>query len=125
MAAVSYTNMGRYEIMDISTERLSLKDCPVAVSKYVINNDRLGDRLFLQLCFQNIGEKVIASVQVELSCGTEYSYSNLSAQPGASFGLDDMLPLPSREYKEIKVLCSKIVFDDSSVWDNLDRLYFE
>lgn len=117
--------MGRYEIMDICTQRLSLKDCPVAVSKHVINNDRLGDRLFLQLCFQNISEKVITSVHVEISCGIEYSYSDLSVQPGASFGLDDMLPLPSREYEDFKVLCSKIIFDDSSVWDNLEKLNFQ
>ena len=111
--------------MDISTQRLSLEDCPVAVSKYVVNNDRLGDRLFLQLCFQNISEKVITSIHIEISCGIEYTYSDLSVPPGASFGLDDMLPLPNREFEDIKILCSKVVYDDSSVWENFDKLNFQ
>ena len=111
--------------MDICTQRLSVKDCPVVVSKYVVNNDRLGDRLFLQLCFQNISEKVISGVRVDLSCGIDYTYSNLSVQPGASFGIDDMLPLPNREYEEIKIFCTEVIFDDSSVWENLEKLDFQ
>ena len=113
--------MGRYEIMSINNQRLSFEGCPLVVSKYVINNDRLGDRLFLQILFENIGDKPIKNIFIEITFQTEdmlsqkhceYVYSDINLRSGESFGLDNMIPLPDGEHIEVKIRCKSVEFYD-------------
>lgn len=113
--------MGRYEIMEINNEKLSLGDFPLAVNRYVINNDRLGDKLFLQIRFENIGTREISGFTIEISCSEngntnnlcfDHLYSKLHFNPGEFFGTDEYIPLPDRQHTNIHIRCKTITFAD-------------
>ena len=112
--------MGRYEIMSVNNQRLSFEDCPLVVNKYVINNDRLGDRQFLQILFENIGDRIIKNIYIEICCQTgdrlsqkhcEYVYSDINLRSGECFGLDNMIPLPDRECSNVEIRCINVEFE--------------
>jgi len=78
--------------------------------------------------FQNLTDKTITQLYFSLSAAAadgrevrrtdNLSFLNLSVGCGETFGLDYMVRLPEPEIRNYKIIISRIVFADDTVWEN-------
>ena len=122
--------MGRYEIIDINRQILITENCPLQINKYVLCDDRLGDQLMVQLEFQNLGQKEIKDVHIELvsfsetSLICEHIYHNINLAAGANSGLSEAIYLSGNNTDSFRIRCKQILFADTGIWDNIAEKFY-
>ena len=102
--------MGRFEIIQIHNEPVCAENCPVLIKRYVITDDRLGDRLIARIKLENTGERAVKALKLLCCAESEsclLSFDNLSLLPGDSIELESQLSI-SRSDKGIEIKCLEI-----------------
>lgn len=111
----------RYIRLQDFPKNLYADGVPVMIEAGVLLKDSLTDALLVQMKFQNISEKEIASVttNVRIWTGSEmieqkFTYSRLSADIGAEFGQNTPILLASKEAVSVQATILSVTFADKT-----------
>lgn len=118
--------MSRYEIINSIKQNHYLPKCPLLILNYALTRDKELDSILAQIKFQSVTEKVIKAVYIKVSCYdieniwladlNEYTYLDLNVAVGKIWGSDKAVYLPDKKTRNIKIICTKILFDDGTSW---------
>lgn len=105
-----------------------LEDCPVLLRQYRVLKDDQTNSTYLQLLFENLGNKTITSLSLDVYCydqnGFEvqricpFTYEDISFAPFTKFGKGMAITLQNQNTMEIKAAPVLLRFIDSSGWKN-------
>ena len=76
--------MGRFEIIQIHNQPLRCENSPLVIKRYVITDDRLGDRLIAHVKLENTGNESFKAVKLLCSTDSEsclLSFDGLNILP--------------------------------------------
>jgi tetratricopeptide (TPR) repeat protein len=124
----------RYEVIKkIDTKYLAVGS-PILLSAHALVKDTVRDTVNAQCKFTNLGKGRISAVYISIACigadGTsvmgvdEYVYLDLTAQTGANFGDDKLIPLPDKTTRAYTIALNKIVFADGSLFQQQSAATF-
>lgn len=99
---------------------------PVIVCAGALLNDTVTGSMIAQIKYQNISEKTIVAVKVQLCAydamgatlgeRIEYSYLNLNVPSGAYWGGDKAIILPDKASNTFEIVGISVAFDDGTSW---------
>lgn len=115
----------RFQRLFTLTPNLYSKDCPVMIEAGALQKDTLSNKVLTQIKMKNISDKTISSCKVSIKAyennGSEvegvsdFSYLDLDARPGETFGSKTPIYIPEQTTRSFSASVSEIVFDDGTV----------
>ncbi|MBR5996156.1 MAG: hypothetical protein IK026_06235 [Eubacteriaceae bacterium] len=101
------------------------KDCPVMIEAGALLKDTLNNKVLAQVKMKNIGGKTVSSCKVsikayenngnEVEGVSDFSYLDVNAKAGESFGNKTPVYLPEQITRSYSAFVSEVVFDDGTV----------
>ena len=98
------------------------KNCPVIIEKIVLQKDELSNKVFAQIKYRNVGNKIVTGCNVslhvfskdgiELGSIESFLYSDLNAKYGDTFGSMTPVFLHDERTNSISVSIDKVIFED-------------
>ncbi|GEM_PF-752663 len=123
----------RYERKYTLAHRLYADGAPVIIAAGALLDDNLSRRMLVQLKFESVAEKEIASVRVSITPlgasgearGTEveYTYAGVNAPRDAEFGQKSAIVLPERGTASFTVSVKEVTYTDGSHWDGTGAVW--
>lgn len=121
----------RYKIIKLMEHKEWLKDAPIKVDKSQLLFDTQKNTTLLQIKMFNLSLKSIKSVFLDVACYdnenknveslTDVAYLMIEAEPQAAFGDKSPILLKSLQVESVDITISKVIFADSSEWNNSDK----
>lgn len=108
-------------------KNLWCKSSPVLIKNGALLEDTQLNKVLIQLKFLNLSSNIISQMLIKInykntlndtSGSFDFSYLDLNAKKGDSFG--DRIPVinPDKDAREFSFIITKIIFADNSVWAN-------
>lgn len=126
--------MSRYEILCKNENTLYQKECPVIILSSALTLDNEKDAVISQIKFQNLSNKIIKALYVEIVCEGvdkeelagvhEYIYMDLNVSLSEIFGANIPVYLPDKKTRNVTVKCKKILFEDGEKWESIESLSY-
>lgn len=98
------------------------KNCPVIIEKIVLQKDELSNKVFAQIKYRNVGNKIVTGCNVsihvfskdgiELGSIESFLYSDLNAKYGDTFGSMTPVFFHDERTNSISVSIDKVIFED-------------
>ena len=121
--------MGRYQRL-FEKSNFITKDCPIVIDKYVLTKDIQTSNILLQIKFQNVSLKNIIGIEIGITCYDlmnnkvdfipNYMYQDMVIPPKSSYGGELAILLGNNTSRAVDITCTRVVFDDRSIWENTD-----
>lgn len=118
----------RYKMLKVFEHAEWLEGCPIRIEKSKLLLDNQKNQITLQVKMFNLSEKVIRAVYLDIECFdddmdyvTKYidiPYQGLNVFPQASFGDRQENYFEESNIGNVKIIISKVVFEDDKVWAN-------
>lgn len=118
----------RYKILNTINQEEYLLHCPIKIEKVQLLLDRVAVKIILRLKMFNLDSKNISAVYLSgrlldkdfdlIELKENISYLNLDIPSKSSFGENNLTYLDDLSVYYAKVIITKVVFTDNSVWEN-------
>jgi hypothetical protein len=118
----------RYNVLSKTENVLWVPESPIAITASALVEDKMQDSINAQIKFQNISEKTIENVALDIHCYSvdelelkgidDHVFAHLGAKTSEFFGDEKLIPLPDKTTCRINIQLRRVVFLDGSVWDN-------
>ena len=115
----------RYKRLAILQGNLVQAGSPVLLAAGALLGDTVTGRVLAQLKFQNIGTVAISAVKVVLTCqdamgvpakdSVAYQYADLAAEPSATFGERNAIPLPDANIRRAQVVVTDVLLANGEI----------
>ena len=116
--------MEKFSVLFKSYESVYAQGSPVIISARALIKNNESGKVFVQLKFKNITEKIINAVKVDVECfdafGNElegiqgFDYLELCAKRNDDFGNKKLIPLSNANTRSFKVKCTEVLYSDGS-----------
>lgn len=127
--------MPEFEQLFETKKYLYKEGCPLVIKSGVLTSDPESGCIFAALTIENISDKVISSVSVdihvfdrannEIEVLRDYQYIGLEAKRGDEFGGDNKISIISSTGKSFSVAVKRVVFSDETEWNGTASLLYE
>lgn len=108
-------------------KNLWCKSSPVLIKNGALLEDTQLNKVLIQLKFLNLSSNIVSQMLIKInykntlndtSGSFDFSYLDLNAKKGDSFG--DRIPviIPDKDAREFSFIITKIIFADNSIWTN-------
>ncbi|MBP3870353.1 MAG: hypothetical protein J6E46_05200 [Faecalicoccus sp.] len=124
--------MKRYEVLR-KLQPIYSDDAPVFLLDGQILKDKFNDGCLLQLKLQNVGDKIIKSISLNVKAYDakgnlldtgEYNYLDLHSKRDDNCGKNQAIELRNNQTRNVDLKIQKIIFDDDSVLDVSDVKWY-
>lgn len=118
---------GRFKKIFNFEKNLWCKSSPVLIKNGALLEDTQLNKVLIQLKFLNLSSNIVSQMLIKInykntlndtSGSFDFSYLDLNAKKGDSFG--DRIPviIPDKDAREFSFIITKIIFADNSIWTN-------
>jgi tetratricopeptide (TPR) repeat protein len=117
----------RYNVLNKSDGILYATKSPLVIIASALSKDTVNGKVFAQIKFQNISNKTIISVIIDIEAKdvfgkslesiNDFQYLDINAARNGMFGANIAVYFPDEKTRSFSILVKAVLFSDGSKWD--------